>query len=66
MTFTQDNTVNVIASAWFKDGQSWWPNYKSDSRINKAVQNCEEPGPGWDKYSVRIICDKGNQIKYLI
>ncbi|XP_076876046.1 uncharacterized protein LOC143525682 isoform X3 [Brachyhypopomus gauderio] len=56
--FIEENTVNVIPSKWFQDGESWWPNYPTDQRINKAIKNCEEPGPGWKKFTARIICEK--------
>lgn len=59
MLFSEENTVNVIPSCWLKDGRSWWPNYSSDDRINKAIKNCEEPGPGWKTFTARVIFDKG-------
>ncbi|KAJ8002369.1 hypothetical protein DPEC_G00179180 [Dallia pectoralis] len=61
--FTEDNSINVIPSSWFGDDQSWWPNYTSDEKINKAIKNCEKPCPGWQKYSARIICAKDDYLE---
>ncbi|XP_074495889.1 uncharacterized protein LOC141770126 [Sebastes fasciatus] len=41
------------------DGVTFWPNYKNDERVNRAVRKAEEPGPDWQSYDVRVVksCD---------
>ncbi|KAA0721204.1 hypothetical protein E1301_Tti021589 [Triplophysa tibetana] len=53
--FMETKTVNIISESRFEDGVTWCPHYKSDERVNKAVQKCEEPGAGWKKYDVRVL-----------
>lgn len=50
--FVETNTVNIIAESWFEDGVTWWPSYKSDERMNRAVQKREDPGKDWKLYDV--------------
>lgn len=59
--FTETKTVNIISDSWFEDGVTWWPNYKSDERINRAVQKREDPGPDWKQYDVRVLFRAGTE-----
>lgn len=52
--------VNIVPKSWYNDGVSWWPNYTSDERINRAVRKLEDPGPGWAQCDVRILAEAGN------
>eukprot|EP00079_Xenopus_tropicalis_P024777 XP_012817764.1 PREDICTED: uncharacterized protein LOC100486038 [Xenopus tropicalis] len=61
--FIETNTVNIISESWLEDGVTWWPNYRSDERINRAVQKCEEPGADWKKYDVRVHSRTGDYLK---
>ncbi|XP_046906850.1 uncharacterized protein LOC124488272 [Hypomesus transpacificus] len=61
--FTETKTVNIISDSWFEDGVTWWPNYKSDERINRAVQKREDPGPDWKQYDVRVLLRAGDYMK---
>lgn len=58
--YLRGRTLNIVPSGWVKDGRSYWPNYPSDQKINKAIKNSEEPGPGWKTFGVRILFAKGN------
>lgn len=30
-------SMYIILETWCEDGVTWWPNYKSDERINRAI-----------------------------
>lgn len=60
--FMETRTVNIISESWFEDGVTSWPNYKSDERINRAVQKCEEPGTDWKKFDVRVLSRAGKDL----
>ncbi|XP_036419436.1 uncharacterized protein LOC118803046 isoform X2 [Colossoma macropomum] len=53
--FLSTKTVAVVPKSWYADGVTYWPNYKSDNRIERAVKNAEEPGSDWEKHDVRIL-----------
>jgi len=53
--FLLNKTVAVVPQNWYSDGVTYWPNYKNDERVNRAVKNSEEPGPDWRKYDARVI-----------
>lgn len=36
----------------------WWDPSAVEG-INKAMKNCEDPGPGWKRFSAHIIREKG-------
>lgn len=57
--FLINKTVAVVPQTWCRDGVVYWPNYRNDERVNRAVKNSEEPGPDWKTYDVRVIktCD---------
>ncbi|XP_065119570.2 uncharacterized protein [Paramisgurnus dabryanus] len=61
--FVETKTLNIISESWFEDGVTWWPNYKSDDRINRAIQKKEEPGGDWKKYDVRVLLRAGDYLK---
>ncbi|KAK1896717.1 E3 ubiquitin-protein ligase RNF14, partial [Dissostichus eleginoides] len=50
VVFTEENTVNLVASNWYVDGKCWWLNYATDDKISKAIRRFEEPGPGYPTY----------------
>lgn len=60
--FMETKTVNIISESWFKDGVTWWPNYRSDERVNRAIQKCEEPGADWKKFDVRVLSRSGKDL----
>ncbi|XP_051743182.1 uncharacterized protein LOC127508834 isoform X2 [Ctenopharyngodon idella] len=53
--FLINKTVAVVPQTWCRDGVVYWPNYRNDERVNRAVKNSEEPGPDWKTYDVRVI-----------
>ncbi|XDV31534.1 hypothetical protein PO909_002525 [Leuciscus waleckii] len=61
--FMETKTVHIISESWFKDGVTWWPNYKSDERVNRAIQKCEEPGTDWKKFDVPVLSRSGDYLK---
>ncbi|XP_065096817.1 uncharacterized protein [Paramisgurnus dabryanus] len=56
--FTEENAVNVVPSKWLKEGKCYWPGYLSDEKNRKAGIRCEEPGPGWKLFNVRVLFQK--------
>ncbi|XP_034057817.1 uncharacterized protein LOC117536841 isoform X2 [Gymnodraco acuticeps] len=63
VVFTEENTVNLVASNWYVDGKCWWPNDATDDKISKAIRRFEEPGPGWRSYSARLIFERDDLIE---
>ncbi|XP_076841614.1 uncharacterized protein LOC143485863 isoform X2 [Brachyhypopomus gauderio] len=61
--FLCDDTVNIVPSTWYADGKTWWPNYPSDDKINKAVRLLEPPGHDWQQYEARILCHKADYLE---
>ncbi|XP_048010231.1 uncharacterized protein LOC125244209 isoform X2 [Megalobrama amblycephala] len=61
--FMETKTINIISESWFEDGVTWWPNYRSDERVNRAIQKNEEPGADWKKYDVRVLLRTGDYLK---
>lgn len=59
-----DKTVAVVPQKWCSDGVVYWPNYKNDERVNRAVKNSEDPGPDWKTYDTRVIKSCGMLILF--
>lgn len=53
--FAINKTVAVVPQNWYQDGVTYWPNYKSDERVDKAVKNAEEPRPDWNTFNARVV-----------
>ncbi|XP_034553692.1 uncharacterized protein LOC117822870 [Notolabrus celidotus] len=53
--FTEDKSVNIVPASWFEDGVTWWPDFTSDERINRAVKKQVKPGPDWKLFDARVI-----------
>ena len=51
-----DDNETAVPDGWLQ-GQDvcLWPSYKSQQRVNNAVQKNEVPGDSWKKYKVRIL-----------
>lgn len=60
--FLINKTVAVVPQNWCRDGVAYWPNYRSDESVDRAVKNAEEPGPDWNTYDVRVIKSCGTLI----
>ncbi|XP_051785399.1 uncharacterized protein LOC114654088 [Erpetoichthys calabaricus] len=56
----EQKSVSVIPQNWYSDGTTFWPNYTSDQRLNKAARYAEEPGPDWTKHDVRVLKSYGD------
>ncbi len=63
--FLINKTVAVVPQKWCSDGVVYWPNYRNDERVNRAVKNSEEPGPDWKTYDVRVIKSCGMLILFV-
>ncbi|CAL8337995.1 unnamed protein product [Boreogadus saida] len=48
-------SVSVVPQSWYNDGVTFWPNYNSDERINRAVKFAEVPGQDWLRHPVRLL-----------
>ncbi|XP_072564905.1 uncharacterized protein [Paramormyrops kingsleyae] len=57
--FLATQSVAVVPSEWYSAGETMWPNYKSDKRIDKAIQQRERPGEDWDQHDCTVLksCD---------
>ena len=55
VVFNDENTASIVSSDWEKDGQSFWPDYRTQILINSATEARETPKPSWRKYYVRVI-----------
>ncbi|XP_030592101.1 uncharacterized protein LOC115784866 isoform X5 [Archocentrus centrarchus] len=66
--FQSNKAVAVVPENWCCDGATYWPNYRNDERVDKAVKNVEEPGPDWKTYDIRIIksCDQYFEARQLL
>ncbi|XP_073669954.1 uncharacterized protein [Paramisgurnus dabryanus] len=58
--FDAKKSVSVVPQSWYNDGFTFWPNYTSDERINKAVKSAEVPGHKWSKHPVRLLKTYGD------
>lgn len=66
--FLLNKSVAVVPQQWYYDGVVYWPHYKSDERVERAVKNSEEPGPEWQTFDARVIksCGKYSNKKLLL
>ena len=57
LTETDKNGVAIVPENWYRpeNGETFYPNYKSDARIARAAVVCETPGADWELYDVRIL-----------
>ncbi|KAJ8348332.1 hypothetical protein SKAU_G00269210 [Synaphobranchus kaupii] len=57
--FLESETVAVVPSEWYHDGETFWPNYSTDQRLDKAVQQREPPGWDWAEVDCIVLktCD---------
>ena len=54
--FLDDNETAVVPDEWLQgEGLCVWPSFKSQQRINNAVQKSEVPGDSWKSYEVRTL-----------
>ncbi|XP_026791401.3 uncharacterized protein si:ch211-86h15.1 [Pangasianodon hypophthalmus] len=53
--FSGMETVAVVPAEWYNAGETLWPNYKTDKRMERAVQRRETPGEDWDRYNCTVL-----------
>lgn len=59
VVFVLEKTTSIVASSWVVDGVSWWPPYRQQSRVDRAVKNLETPDDTWRRYDVRVLGEAG-------
>ena len=57
--FLATKEVAVVPLSWVNKNNSKWAPYKTPARLNKAVQNDEEPKEGWDDFNIKVIAKFG-------
>ena len=55
--FVDSNEIGVVPSAWLKT--SYWPPYKNNKKITRAVVTGEQPDETWSENKVNVICGAG-------
>ena len=53
--FLESGTVAVVPSEWYNAGETLWPTYNTDKRVDKAVQQREVPGEDWDRFDCTVL-----------
>ena len=62
-----DKMVEIVASNWPTEDNSlvYWPPFKHSNKFNRAVINCSDPQPSWEKYAiVRVMGSTGKYNYY--
>ena len=57
--FIKSKDVNIVPAEWYSDGETFWPSYTKDERVNAAISNRESPGEDWKKFDVRVYAKAG-------
>ena len=60
IVFVDENLVSVVPAMWLDGNDCFWPPYKTQERLDKAVKTAELPHKSWTKYQVKILGIKGN------
>ena len=55
--FVEEQSVALAAESWLVDNETsvMWPPYKSQTRVDKAVQKREPPMDGYQKFPCRVL-----------
>ena len=55
--FVEEQLVALAAESWLVDNETsvMWPPYKSQTRVDKAVQKREPPMDGYQKFPCRVL-----------
>lgn len=51
----EQTSLSVVPQSWYSNGETYWPSYKSDEKINKAARLAEQPKQHWAKHDVRVL-----------
>ncbi|XP_060760474.1 uncharacterized protein LOC132870693 isoform X3 [Neoarius graeffei] len=64
VVFEDDNQTGPMAKEWFSGGLAWWPPYKDQFQILRAVQKRVMPDPakGWRQFRTRVL-DESDSIQ---
>jgi len=61
--FKKSNSVAIVPVEWLtgntKDLECWWPPYKTDQKIEKAVRTHAVVGDNWTSHQVRVLLKNG-------
>lgn len=63
VVFEDDNQTGPVAKEWFSGGLAWWPPYKDQFQILRAVQKRVMPdaAKGWRQFRARVLYESGNK-----
>ena len=56
--FESTNEVEVVPSNWVNGQVCMWP----PTNVMRAIKNGEQPGEGWNAYTIRVIFTAGKCI----
>lgn len=54
-----EDGVQVVPDNWIQrdKNECWYPNFKTDKDINKAIKKRQSPQDGWLSYSIKRVFD---------
>ena len=64
----KDNEMSIVPKLWLNDNttECKWPNYTSQTRIDKAIHNLQPPEDEWSSHAViRVHCSASKFDKFL-
>ncbi|CAN8013759.1 unnamed protein product, partial [Ixodes persulcatus] len=49
------SVVHFIASYWVQDGKSFWPPFKSSTKVTAAIKGRMKPDHDWEQFTCRVL-----------
>lgn len=49
------DSMSIVPSSWLQGDESYWPPYKQQDKVDKAVKCLEKPKKEWNLHKVRIL-----------
>ena len=59
IVFSKENSVAVVPTSWLDGDTCFWPPFKLQDRIDRAVKNADLPHKSWSRHPVKILGIKG-------
>ncbi|XP_042142353.1 uncharacterized protein LOC121833279 [Ixodes scapularis] len=53
--FMVSDDISVIASDWVQDGKTFWPPFKSSTRVTAAIKGRMKPDYDWEQFTCRVL-----------
>ncbi|CAN7986810.1 unnamed protein product [Ixodes hexagonus] len=53
--FMVSDDIAVVSSNWVQDGKSFWPPFKSSTKVNAAVKGRMKPDYEWEQFTCRVL-----------